>query len=191
MIKKIGKILLGYNRIISYFESQPTRSHTTYVNPLHIATQKIKFAEKGYTDQQIMNWENYPGESVDIEYLRGNDLMKKYITNKLDPAILDEQQVDQNIIGWNIQKQFPGHFTVPHYDLYHSMKNYTREEIARFWIPLEDAKFGHALFVENEILTDFKAGEIYDWDTEDLHAAINAGFDPRYTLLLYLKKKSV
>ena len=37
---------------------------------------------------------------------------------------------------------------------------------------------------------DFKAGEIYNWDSEDLHAAVNSGFDPRYTLLLYLSKQT-
>lgn len=118
------------------------------------------------------------------------DSTKKYIASHLDAAMLAEQNIDRDsdILRLIVQKQLPGNFTVSHYDLHWSVKPYDPSEIARFWIPLEDAKFGHALFVNNTALTEFKAGEIYDWDIEDLHGGVNAGFDPRYTLLLYLKK---
>lgn len=191
MIKKLGKLNLDYNRLITYFESSVFGVDTTYVSPLHISTQKQKFAEEGYTEQQIKSWEEYNPESVMMGYLSGNDLIKKYIEARLDLSMLSSQQVDKEIVRWNIQKQVPGCFTVPHYDLYHSVKTHTREQIVRLWIPLEDAKFGHALFVDNTVLSDFKAGEIYDWDIEDLHAAVNVGFDPRYTLLLYFSKKNI
>lgn len=191
MIKKLGKLNLDYNRLITYFESFGCGTSTTYVNPLHMSIQKEKFNENGYNEQQIKCWEEYIPESVMMDYLHGNDLIKKYIEARLDSSMLAEQQINKEIVKWNIQKQIPGRFTIPHYDLYHSVKTHTREQIVRFWIPLEDAKFGHALFVDNTVLTDFKAGEMYDWDIEDLHAAVNVGFDPRYTLLLYLSKKSI
>ena len=206
MIKKLGKLNLDYNRLITYFESSVSGVDTTHVSPLRISTQKQKFAEEGYTEQQIKSWEEYNPESVMMGiksweeynpesvmmgYLSGNDLIKKYIEARLDLSMLSSQQVNKEIVRWNIQKQVPGRFTVPHYDLYQSVKPHTREQIVRLWIPLEDAKFGHALFVDNTVLSDFKEGEIYDWDVDDLHAAVNVGFDPRYTLLLYLRKKSI
>jgi hypothetical protein len=190
MIKKLGQLNLNYSRLITYFESAVSGVDTTYVSPLHVSIQKQKFSENGYTKQQIKLWEEYNPESVMMQYLSGNELIKKYIEAKLDSSMLDEHLIDREIIRWNIQKQIPGRFTVPHYDLYHSVKTHTREQIVRLWIPLEDAKFGHALFVGDTVLADFKAGEIYDWDTDDLHAAVNAGFDPRYTLLLYFNKKN-
>jgi hypothetical protein len=197
MIKKLGKLSIDSNRIISYFESTILTNNSTYVDPLYVTKQKTKFVEKGYTQQQINNWEGYHKESTSMQYLSGNDLIKNYILHRLDPELLEEQQLDQHIIGWNIQKQMPGHFTVPHYDIYHSITNYSKDidykinQVGRFWIPLQDSKFGHVLFVGNAVLSDFKEGEIYDWDVDDLHAAANVGFEPRYTLLLYLSKKSI
>lgn len=198
MIKKIGQLTINFDKIISYFESSDivTNTESTYVDPSYVTKQKAKFVELGYTDQQINNWEGYLRESTNMTYWLGNDIIKKYITASLDADLLDEQHLERNVIGWNIQKQMPGNFTIPHYDVYHSINNYQSagdykiNQVGRFWIPLEDAKFGHVLFVDKVVLSDFKAGEIYDWETEDLHAAVNTGFDPRYTLLLYLKKKS-
>jgi hypothetical protein len=188
MIKKIGNLILNYNKLIAVFESSQTGSSSTYVSPKWTSEQIDKFVKNNYTNQQIDYWKNYNIESASMDYMSGTELIKLYIAKNLDASMLAEQNIDCDIIGWNIQKQSPGHFTVPHYDLYHSVNTYNPLEIARFWIPMEDAKFGHALFVNNTALTEFKAGEIYDWDIEDLHSAVNAGVDPRYTLLLYLKK---
>jgi hypothetical protein len=190
MIKKIGKLNLDFNKLISYFDSIKYGSNTTFVSPLHVSIQKEKFAEKGYTDQQIKRWEDYIQESTMMGYVSDNELIKKYIEARIDSSILAEQQLNREIVKWNIQKQVPGRFTVPHYDLYHSVTTHSPDQIVRLWIPLEDAKFGHALFVGDTVLSDFKAGEIYDWELEDLHAAVNSGFDPRYTLLLYLSKQT-
>jgi hypothetical protein len=190
MIKKIGKLNLDFNKLISYFDSIKCSSNTTYVSSLYSSTQKEKFFKKGYTDQQIKRWEDYNQESTMMGYVSGNELIKKYIEARIDSSVLAEQQLNREIVKWNIQKQVPGRFTVPHYDLYHSVKTHSPEQIVRLWIPLEDAKFGHALFVDDAVLSDFKAGEIYNWDSEDLHAAVNSGFDPRYTLLLYLSKQT-
>ena len=193
MITKIGKLNINFNKIISYFESTDTNVYSTYVDDQWIAKQKNKFVEHTFSDQQINSWFNYNKTSTDMEYLLSNDVVKKYIETCLPQDLLDEQCLDRNIASWNIQKQSPGNFTVPHYDVYHSILSKDSDckinQITRFWIPLEDAKFGHALFVEDTVLSDFKAGEIYDWGIDDLHAAVNVGFDPRYTLLLYFKKK--
>jgi len=42
------------------------------------------------------------------------------------------------------------------------------DSIVRLWIPVEDCKMGHALFVEDEVLYNFKAGEVYTFDNHDL-----------------------
>lgn len=188
MIKKIGNLILNYNKLIAVFESSQTGSNSVYSSSEWVNEQIDKFVKNNYTDQQIDYWKNYSIESTLTDSMSDNELIKLYIAKNLDASMLTEQNIDRDIIRWTVQKQSPGHFTVPHYDLYHSVKPYNQSEIARFWIPLEDAKFGHVLFVNNTALTEFKAGEIYDWDIEDLHSAANAGFDPRYTLILYLKK---
>jgi hypothetical protein len=190
MIKKIGNLILNYNKLIAMFESSQSGDNPSWDSPKWFNEQIDKFVKNNYTDQQIDYWKNYSTESKLRHSMSGNELIKLYIAKNLDASMLAEQNIDCDIIRWAVQKQLPGKFTVPHYDLYHSVKSYNQSEIARFWIPMEDAKFGHVLFVNNTALTEFKAGEIYDWDIEDLHSAANAGFDPRYTLILYLKKSS-
>lgn len=191
MITKIGKLNIKFDKIISYFESVDTAS--TYVDELWFTKQKDKFASQNFSEQQINAWNNYDRNSTKMDRLASNDLIKKYIQTCLPQDLLDKQCIDKNIAWWNIQKQSPGNVTVPHYDMYHGLLDKNKDcninQISRFWIPLEDSKFGHALFVEDTVLSNFKAGEIYDWDIDDLHAAVNVGFDPRYTLLLYFKKK--
>ena len=61
----------------------------------------------------------------------------------------------------------------------------------RLWIPLEDSTFGQVLFVGDQVLSSYKAGEVYTFDNYTLHSAANAGLDIRYTLLVYTTKNNL
>lgn len=86
----------------------------------------------------------------------------------------------------------PGHFTAPHRDRYIRTvfayeQNVLFNDIVRLWIPVEDYKFGQALFVESDVIHNFRQGQVYHFDNYDFHSAANAGLDHRYTLIVYCK----
>jgi hypothetical protein len=86
----------------------------------------------------------------------------------------------------------PGTFSVPHYDKFrHALREHPElkiDNIVRLWIPIEDSTFGQALFVEDEVIYRYSAGDVYTFDNYDFHSAANAGLDTRYTLVVYTNK---
>jgi hypothetical protein len=152
--------------------------------------QQQAFIDSGMTDSQVANWLGYPDEVAETWNYYTTDIFSKFLSKLLGSRFYEDNACESGIAMWKIQEQKPGRITVPHFDLYSSVKENAgidKGQLLRLWIPLEDAKFGHALFIGEEVIYKFKAGEIYDWDDE-LHTGVNAGFDSRYTLLLYLKK---
>ena len=90
----------------------------------------------------------------------------------------------------------PGSFTRPHVDTFKNSllknnKDLVFDDIVRLWIPLEDSTFGQVLFVGDQVLSSYKAGEVYTFDNYTLHSAANAGLDIRYTLLVYTTKNNL
>jgi hypothetical protein len=46
------------------------------------------------------------------------------------------------------------------------------------------------LFVGDQVLHKYKAGEVYTFPHDEFHSAANAGLDPRYTFVVYINKKN-
>ena len=87
----------------------------------------------------------------------------------------------------------PGHFTAPHQDRFNGTvfaydQDVPFDNIIRLWIPVEDCKFGQVLFVESDVIHNFRQGQVYQFGNYDFHSAANAGLDHRYTLIVYCKK---
>lgn len=59
-----------------------------------------------------------------------------------------------------------------------------RKKMRRYWIALRDAKPGHCLFLNNALITDWRAGDVYSWGFAEPHVGWNFNLEPRYTLLL-------
>lgn len=52
----------------------------------------------------------------------------------------------------------------------------------RFWVPLEDYRRGHIFFYEDQIITGYKAGDIFQYaNVDDWHSGANMGHSTRYT----------
>jgi len=54
----------------------------------------------------------------------------------------------------------------------------------RFWIPMRDREFGQFFESAHGILSDWKAGDIFNLPANEYHAGATVGFDDRYTMLV-------
>lgn len=85
----------------------------------------------------------------------------------------------KNNFHWWITKMLPGNFMPMHVDphtMYQSNSN-------RYWIPLHDWEPGHIFMYENQVITNYKLGDVWTYqDSQALHGAANIGFTPRVVL---------
>ena len=64
----------------------------------------------------------------------------------------------------------------------------------RFWIPMRNREFGQFFESTLGVLTDWKAGDVFNLPAHEYHAGATVGFNTRYTLIAdgcktYLKDK--
>jgi hypothetical protein len=84
---------------------------------------------------------------------------------------------------WWLTKMMPGDFMPMHVDPHTTVQ----KNAQRFWIPLQDWEIGHIFKFENEIVTNYKKGDIYEYDdAQGLHGAANIGLTPRVVLQVTL-----
>ena len=86
-----------------------------------------------------------------------------------------------------IMKQDPGHFNPLHFDTYHTVVDRAnlseddRFKVKRYLMFLEDWDWGHFVQVGNNVLTNWKAGQIYTWNYGMYHLTANAGKSTKWT----------
>jgi hypothetical protein len=81
-------------------------------------------------------------------------------------------------VSWWITKLMPGQFMPMHTDPFTHYDN-----CKRFWVPLQDFKLGHLFIYNNELIKDYKAGDVYEYyNSQDVHGAANIGYEPRIVL---------
>jgi hypothetical protein len=84
-----------------------------------------------------------------------------------------------NTISWWIVKQMPTQIQPMHIDVDKNNK------CKRYWIPLQDYESGHILINEDSLITNYKTGDVFEFDTPlDYHGSANLGFNPRIVLLI-------
>lgn len=78
---------------------------------------------------------------------------------------------------------YPGEFQTIHVDPHLTeIKNFQR-----FTMFLQDWEPGHIFVYDDKILTNYKAGDLYEWnDAMCVHGPANIGFNTRYTLQMTL-----
>lgn len=82
-------------------------------------------------------------------------------------------------ISWWIVKQMPTQIQPMHTDVDKD------NNCKRYWIPLQDYESGHILINEDSLISNYKIGDVYQFDTSlDLHGSANLGFTPRVVLLI-------
>ena len=104
----------------------------------------------------------------------------------------DKDKVNFKLIGEQLKmpvetissiKQEPGFCIPPHRDTFYKLKQKVVEGLpVRVNIFAQDWQSGHFLQVDNEVITNWKQGDGYVWDSTPLHCSANAGLVPKYTV---------
>ena len=84
---------------------------------------------------------------------------------------------------WWIIKMMPGDFMPMHIDPHTKYE----KNSSRFWMPLTDWVMGHIFVYEDQVITNYKAGDLWEYsDPTALHGAGNIGLTPRVILQISL-----
>jgi len=84
-----------------------------------------------------------------------------------------------------VHVQMPGQTWTAHVDKLAKWSEDQPDNIFRFMIFLHDYEFGHFVQYGNEILTKYRAGDLYTWDHKNVpHCTGNAGVTPRSTMVI-------
>jgi len=184
MIKLLGQIDIPERLVDHLKTAQPSRI-ASQLTGASFKEQRVMLAKE--RNINVDNYKFYTEENTGtIEYRE--DWFKSIVPNEFL-----QQHGLSPVVNAIVLQVNPGHFTAPHIDRYKTSvyshdANVEFDSIVRLWIPVEDRKMGQALFSEDEVLYNFKAGEVYTFGNHDLHSGANAGLDVRYTLLAYAKK---
>ena len=152
------------------------------LSPNSIAASKLDHIKHGYKD---CNSEYYQWIDTREEMPKFFEKVKKL--TKLDSATVA------------CFKQEPGNTNPWHFDSYASaIKKYglsenERDKIVRYLIFLEDWDWGHIIQIGNNVLSQWKKGDIYTWKYGMYHLSSNAGITPKWTCQVtgLINKKSL
>ena len=86
--------------------------------------------------------------------------------------------ISSNNIHWWITKMVEGETMSLHQDPPTIDNNCNR-----YWVPLQDYEMGHIFLIGEDLIKDYKAGDVYIFNkAEDLHGAANITDTPRFAL---------
>lgn len=80
-------------------------------------------------------------------------------------------------INWWIAKVMPGKCFPMHRDSFDKSHN----RLQRYWVALDDHKWGHVFMIGDIVLKEYKRGDIFQFEDE-LHGAMNVGLEPKLSL---------
>jgi hypothetical protein len=72
----------------------------------------------------------------------------------------------------------PGQFIPVHGDLAMA----TRKNAKSYWMPWQDWESGHVFMHQDKTVSNYKKGDVYEYDASVVHCAINIGDTPRIVL---------
>ena len=111
-----------------------------------------------------------------------NCYMDEKINNFITDDFLSSLDLDPSSCVAKVLEHKPGTFSVPHHDYYKQymeQKQITDTSIVRLWIPCLDGQIGHALMFENQVIYNYKAGDVYIVPGDQIHSGVNAGITNR------------
>jgi len=115
-------------------------------------------------------------DHLDREYYNKDQVLQSF-----DADIDNTQQfkdaldVKQGTVGWICIE--PNVILPSHKDTFYTMRqtyNVTIEQCFRYLIFLEDWQFGHYVGFTTKNITNWKAGDVWKFDSTELHYAVNA-----------------
>ena len=132
-------------------------------------------------------WNREPKIKVD-RYLEsiGYNLESEYYVHIYGDMLSFEKEVDELLaslvpehreLQWWVTKMGPGQFIPMHRD------GRIAEQQERYWMMLTDEAPGHLILYEDEVITKYQAGDLWQLpDSEGRHAAVNVGAGTRIAL---------
>ena len=180
MIKLLGQITIPQKLLDDVKNREPDRI-VKHVDGKSHAQNVVDLAN----DWPVENYAHYDNDHCLIR-----EYCKEWYKDVIPDVFLQEHGIAKpdNVIVLRVD---PATFSVPHVDKFnHALRmnpNFNIDEVVRLWIPLEDSTFGQALFVGEQVLTKYSAGDVYSFDNL-IHSAANAGLHTRYTMIVYTKK---
>lgn len=173
----IGNIQTDYAKILKKISIiEKNKKFSTVVSP----DKKLKKIKQHNRIDSFLEW-GYKKEQTEYLQIFSDEypkLFEKFIKiSKLDNATS------------SLIKQYPGN-TIPwHYDTHVTLKNKIREnktlkdkKIIRYMVFLTDWDWGHYFCVGNNVVHQWRAGDIITWNPIVHHCGSNAGMTPKITL---------
>jgi hypothetical protein len=99
---------------------------------------------------------------------------------------LPELPQTRNEIFWWIVKLKPGQYQTVHQDPH----LYTSVNPVRYTLYLQDWEPGHIFIYNDKTISNYKAGDLYEWDDPLMeHAVVNTSHNVRYSLQISMQDK--
>jgi len=78
---------------------------------------------------------------------------------------------------WWLVKMHPSQYMNMHED------PDVEKNVIRYWMPWTDYEPGHVFIIDNELITDYKAGDVFAYKRpQAYHGSANIGYTTRYVL---------
>jgi hypothetical protein len=122
------------------------------------SAEYAKYDQAGY-DLSAVNWWVYEQRDINV------DIVPQWTTGK---------------IHWWFTKMAPGQYMPVHTD-----PHAHDDKCNRYWVPLQDYQLGHIFLYKDQMISNYKKGDVYMFDNErDIHGAANIGHTTRIMLLI-------
>ena len=173
----IGNIKFNSKKLINKISKIEKK---TKISAIVNSDSKLKKAKLHNRIQSFRDW-GYKKEQTKYVQIFSNDypdIFEKFI--KLSGL---------NFATSSLIKQYPGNIIPWHYDTHITFKNKIKKneklknkKILRYMVFLTDWDWGHYFCVGNNIVHQWRAGDIITWDPLVHHCGSNAGMTPKITL---------
>ena len=89
------------------------------------------------------------------------------------------------VVNSNFQLQKPGNVIPPHHDNFKMIKEMGFDEKPyRILVCMSDWVFGQVIMIEDLVITNWKKGDAYIWDSEALHMSANGSIGDKLTMII-------
>jgi hypothetical protein len=129
----------------------------------YISKQRDEWLNAGYSID--------PGSSIEWEMFYQHDFDEILDFSK-SPLFKDKK-----ISAWWIPKIRPGKCFPAHRDSFEK----SHKNITRWWIALNDHEWGHVFMIEDQLIKNYKKGDIFEFN-DHIHGAMNVGTTVKMTL---------
>jgi hypothetical protein len=116
------------------------------------------------------------GDNTEIHKVWGEDYPSELL-----------EYVNRFPIKWvntNFQVQKPGFIIPPHKDSFDMIKSLHNKKPYRILVCMSNWIFGQVIMVDKSVLTNWKKGDAWVWDSEAIHMSANGSLEDKLTMII-------